>query len=343
MNASTLPRHSHLSHSEDVVSVLEARGLLDPARHEEAAGVLDAMSAGESPRAATLRRVLAEVAGYVGVAFVLAAVAVFVAPRWMDMALATRLGLLLGTAVLLVAAGLAVGITGEGLRSLRTAGGSLRRRLASVLLTGAAAATAAAGMVYLSDWAEQGPISREAYTPMGGGLTLAVLAALGYVVAPTLIGQAAVAVGLVTGSTAAWEALGEPTAARISVTVMVLGVAWLVMAEAGLWREQLPARLFGAALTAVGAQILLPDHASWSYVLTAAVGVAGFVLYAVLRAWPYLALGVVAVTLAVPEALLDWTTGSLGTALALLAAGVTLLVSSLVGLRLRRQDPAHLA
>ena len=43
---------------------------------------------------------------------------------------------------------------------------------------GAAVAFAAAVMVAVADWAEQGPSSREAYTPMGGGLTLAVLAAL---------------------------------------------------------------------------------------------------------------------------------------------------------------------
>ncbi|HEX6485476.1 MAG TPA: hypothetical protein VF012_02095, partial [Nocardioidaceae bacterium] len=52
---------------------------------------------------------------------------------------------------------------------------------------------------------------------------------------------------------------------------------------------------------------------------------------------PYLAVGVVGVTLAVPEALLDWTEGSLGTAGVLLVAGVTLLGASLLGLRLRKE------
>ena len=54
---------------------------------------------------------------------------------------------------------------------------------------------------------------------------------------------------------------------------------------------------------------------------------------------------VAAITLVVPEALLDWTDGSLGTAGMLLATGVTLLVASLLGLRLRQEvgtPPSHL-
>ena len=62
-----------------------------------------------------------------------------------------------------------------------------------------------------------------------------------------------------------------------------------------------------------------------------------FWLYVVTRAWPYLATGVIAVTVAVPEALYDWVEGSLGAAGVLLATGVTLLLSSLAGLRLRHE------
>jgi hypothetical protein len=53
--------------------------------------------------------------------------------------------------------------------------------------------------------------------------------------------------------------------------------------------------------------------------------------------WPYLAVGVIGVTLAVPEALLDWTEGSVGAAGVLLVSGATLLAASLLGLRLRRE------
>ena len=49
-----------------------------------------------------------------------------------------------------------------------------------------------------------------------------------------------------------------------------------------------------------------------------------------------LAAGVVATTLVVPEALYDWTGGSLPAAGSLLIAGLTLLAASAIGLRLRR-------
>ena len=54
-------------------------------------------------------------------------------------------------------------------------------------------------------------------------------------------------------------------------------------------------------------------------------------------AWPYLAGAVVAVTLVVPEAVSDWTDGSLGAVGGVLVAGVTLLVASFAGYRIRAE------
>ena len=68
--------------------------------------------------------------------------------------------------------------------------------------------------------------------------------------------------------------------------------------------------------------------------IAAVVAAVGFAVYIVRRAWPYLLAGVAGLTLAVPEALLDWTEGSLGTAGVRLVAGVTLLGASWLGLRL---------
>jgi hypothetical protein len=47
--------------------------------------------------------------------------------------------------------------------------------------------------------------------------------------------------------------------------------------------------------------------------------------------------GVLAMTLVVPEALHDWTDGSVSAAGSLLVAGLTLLAASAIGLRLRRE------
>jgi MFS family permease len=337
MSAAPVPKHRR--HTDEVVLALESRGLLDPARHEEAAGVVDQVEGGHARPTASLRRVLAEVAGYVGAAFVVAAVGAFFAPRWDDLARGVRLGLLVGAAVLLATAGVALGVTGGGLASLRTTSRALHRRLASVLFTGAAVAGAAAMIVFLLDWVGEDEATQGSYIGMGGALTLLVLSAVGYAIAPTLLGQGAIAIGAGYAVPFTWESLSSPNGLRIGLTYLAIGMVWLALAELRVWRELLPAQLIGSAFLLGGAQVLVVDYRWLSYTLTLLVGVAGFVLYVYRHAWPYLALGVIAFTLAVPEALLDLTEGSLGTALALLGAGVTLLVASLVGLQLRRDQP----
>jgi hypothetical protein len=112
----------------------------------------------------------------------------------------------------------------------------------------------------------------------------------------------------------------------------------MLLAERRVWREQLPAQVVGGVMALFGSQLLMGLDQPWpAYLLTLLVAALGFTMYVVRRAWPYLAVGVVGVTVAVPEALLDWTSGSLGTAGVLLVAGVTLLGASLLGLRLRKE------
>jgi hypothetical protein len=128
------------------------------------------------------------------------------------------------------------------------------------------------------------------------------------------------------------------------LVVLALGLLWLALAETGVWREVGSGRVLAAVLAVLGAQLPVFGDYSWvGYVATAAVGAAAFGGYVVRPAWPYLAAGVVALTLAVPEALTDWTGGSLGPAGILLATGVTLLVAALLGLRLRHEvsGPPH--
>jgi hypothetical protein len=79
------------------------------------------------------------------------------------------------------------------------------------------------------------------------------------------------------------------------------------------------------------------DFDELGYALTAAVAVVGFVGYLSTRSWSVLAVAVLATTLVVPEALHDWTNGSVPAAGSLLIAGLTLLGASAIGLRLRRE------
>jgi len=68
--------------------------------------------------------------------------------------------------------------------------------------------------------------------------------------------------------------------------------------------------------------------------------VVAMAVYLARQAWPYLALGVLGVTIVVPEALSDWTGGSLGVVGGVLVTGVTLLLASFAGYRLRSETAA---
>jgi len=67
--------------------------------------------------------------------------------------------------------------------------------------------------------------------------------------------------------------------------------------------------------------------------------VGGFATFVRLREWPYLAVGVIGLTLAATEAAVDFFDGS-GAAIGLLVAGSVLLITSLIAMRLRRGTEA---
>ncbi|GGB71125.1 hypothetical protein N798_06820 [Knoellia flava TL1] len=348
MRTQTAPRPTVPVPASDparAVTALEDAGLVSPDRHDEALALLGtvlASDAGTQPTA-TLRRRLGEVATYVGVAFVLAAVAVFLAPRWLDLGWVTRVAMIAGAGLVLALAGWGVARPVGGFAALRAGGHESRLRLVSVLLTGAAGAGAAAAGVAVLEQVQRSGTEMEHGTRVGlaGFGTLVVLAAAAYVLAPTLVAHAALVVGV--GYTVPFlsQELGLHSGRPIGFGFLAAGVVWLVLAERDRWREGLAARLVGVGFLFAGAQAQLASDTRWvGYVLTFAVGVAAFLLHLTRRAWPYLVLGVAGVTVAVPEALIDWTEGTLGTAVALLGAGLALLLSGLLALRLRRDEPS---
>lgn len=340
-----------------VVSALVERGIVPPSRQAEAFCVVDQtlaegahsalahpipshgsqshpLRSGDEPSAAPLRRRFSELAGYVGGSLVVAAGALFVANEWESLTLGLRVGLLLLTAVILAAAGAAITVSAGGRRILRSGSRPVQRRLAGVLLSGAAVAVAAAVGVAVED-----AVDNTFWQPgLATGLALLILAVAGYAVAPSLLGQLTAVTGACLSLGFALEALDWTGSVTVGMTFLALGVGWAAVAERGVWREVTGARIIGCALALIGAQVPLGSQVEWvAYVLTGLVAAVGFALYVVRRAWPYLAAGVIGVTLAVPEALLDLTNESLGTAGVLLVAGATLLGASLVGLRLRQE------
>lgn len=271
---------------------------------------------------------LAEIAGYAGGALLLGAVALFLTSGWQDLSDSARVAILTGTAVLLIVAG---GLIARGAGSVRDLGrdhDSARRRLVSVLWTfGAAAAAGAAGLAY------------DGHELVAAGSVGLAVVAVGYALVPGAVGQLGAwlaCIGLVCGLIGD---IGEvPNTTAYALLLVALGALWAGLAMTRVLGEEEPGLALGAGLALFAAQlpVFAGEVSGLGYGLTALVAVAGFAGYLSTRSWSVLGAGVLATTLVVPEALYDWTDGSVPAAGSLLVAGLTLLGASAIGLRLRR-------
>ena len=281
---------------------------------------------------APLRRRVAEIAGYVGAALVLGAVGLFFAQQWASLSHGARVTILAVAAVVLAAAGLGLLARLPGTR--QQAVGFVQGRLAAVLLGAAPVSAAFAAGVAVGVGPAGGAGAFVAFA-----VTLLVTGQLGYFAVPSSVGQLVVAVGAVVLVPSALELAGVSSAVVTGLALVAVGILGLLLAELGLWRPAVTARVIGCVIAFAGAQVPVAGsgHPWVGYVATALLAAGAFGTYVVRRAWPYLVVGVVATTVAVPEALTDWTGGSLGAAGALLVAGVALLGASLAGLRLRKE------
>jgi hypothetical protein len=130
----------------------------------------------------------------------------------------------------------------------------------------------------------------------------------------------------------------HPSPLGAGLSMIALGLAWTVVVVLRLVPSRQLGVAVGTGLALVGAQ--LPTGAdstvAWAYVLTFALAVGCFLGYRFLRSVVLLVAGVVGVTVAVPEAVNDWTGGAVGGAAVLVLAGSVLIVASGLGLRMRR-------
>jgi hypothetical protein len=272
---------------------------------------------------------LAEIAGYAGGALLLGAAALFLDGGWRDLSDTSRAVILTGTAVLLIVAGGLVALGEGSVRAVGRRHDSARRRLVSVLWTFAASSAAgAAGLVV---------DGHELVAASAVGL---VVVGAGYAFVPSAVGQFAAwlaCIGLVSGLV---DEIGDgPGVTSYGVALVALGALWTGLALTQVLREREPGLALGAGLALFAAQlpVFSDEHSGLGYALTAAVAAAGFAGYLSTRSWAVLAAGVLATTFVVPEALHDWTNGSVSAAGSLLAAGLTLLGASAAGLWLRRE------
>lgn len=271
-------------------------------------------------------RGLAELAGYVGGGFTLAASLRFVGQAWDAVDRPARVALLGAVTLILLAVAAAIGGgTPAALRALVGQPAAVRRRLVATLLAVAAAtAGVCAGAAAMH------------HAALAGGAAALIVAAAGYTLVRTPVGLLAtwLAGAVLTG--AITDTAGLESLRAYAVAYVAYGTVWAVAALRGWIREQSLGLAAAAAVALVGAQLPIGDAPSWGYLLTSAVALACLAGYLVRRSWVLIAAGVVGVTLVVPEAVFDWTDGAFGGAGILLVAGLSLLTASMLGLRLHR-------
>lgn len=328
--------------AERVVEALIGARLVDPSAREVSLAVVSDALAG-SPTAPeddvpprSLPQ-LVEVVAYLGGALVLAAGALFLFQQWGELGFAPRVALLAVATVVLLVAGVLTARVPAGGPDLRDRAQDVRRRLAGSLLTFAGLATAFLVGHVVDRVTTNTP---EVYWPAVAGAVAGVMVgAIGYRIAPSALGLVGTIGGAVIATTTLVDAVDRYEGDTAGVALFLLGAVWLGLAEMGWFRESTIARALGVSVTLVGAQVPVIDGTnSWlGYALTAVVAVGGIALYLRRTDWPYLAAAVIAVTLVVPEAVSDWSNGSLGAVGGVLVAGVTLLAASFAGYRIREE------
>ena len=315
-----------------LTTALSDAGILRPGAEDGARDVIRAALIGTptGPARRTGGSRMAEVAGYLGAALVAGALAVLFADQWGHLSTTAQVAILLAVAA---AAGFAAWkLVPRGHRP------SSLVRLASALSVVAAGASAgAAGVVVDASGGDA------AWAMLAAGSVGALVAAAGWLWAPTLLGQIATFAGAATTTTSAVALIDPDQWAWYPAAVLVTAAAWLVANEMRRLAETTAVRVLALATVLVSVQAAgYAMDVRWApYVLTLAAAVVAFLLYAgPARGWPYVAFAVAGVLLAVPEGLFDLTDSHVGAAFALAASGALVLAAATFALRPRRQG-AH--
>ena len=293
---------------------------------EQAAAVRARLESVAEPGREAASRWLVETAGYLGGALMFAGAGLLVGVSWDQLSRPGRVALLGAATVLLAGAGALIAGGRRGLRTMAAGPSTVRRRVLSVLwalATGTGALTAA---VAVTD-----------HQVLVGGAVGLLLAALAYLLLPSVpVLLAAVGFSALTGGAAADELFAD-TSLAIGLALTAVGAAWAVLGLLGVIRHRVAAVAAGAATALLGAQLPIGQHPGWAYLLTLLVAAGCLAAYALDRSVLLLALGVVATTVVVSESIADWTSGAVGGAIVVLAAGAVLVIGSLLALRLHRR------
>jgi hypothetical protein len=269
------------------------------------------------------KSVLAEIAGYLGGAFVVIAVTIVTARQWEAFTELQR-GILFGAlAIALFALALFIGTST-----------AVKSRLAGLLFGLSAASTT--GTLAIID------PNRDA--PTIAFLAGTAIALLGYYFVQTFVGHV-VLFGyiFVTGIMALSDLMpdGAGMAIYVGSYFLVLGGAWTFFTYRN-YVDRLLGYIFGGGTLFIATQVLFIDAEHWlAYLSMIAVAGTTAWLYLRVHAWPLVLTAVLTTTVGVGEFVAETLGGSLGSALGLFAAGAALVTSSLLALRNKRENPVE--
>ena len=269
------------------------------------------------------KSVLAEIAGYLGGAFVVIAVTIVTARQWEAFTELQR-GILFGAlAIALFALALFIGTST-----------AVKSRLAGLLFGLSAASTT--GTLAIID------PNRDA--PTIAFLAGTAIALLGYYFVQTFVGHV-VLFGyiFITGIMALSDLMpdGAGMAIYVGSYFLVLGGAWTFFTYRN-YVDRLLGYIFGGGTLFIATQVLFIDAEHWlAYLSMIAVAGTTAWLYLRVHAWPLVLTTVLTTTVGVGEFVAETLGGSLGSALGLFAAGAALVTSSLLALRNKREIPVE--
>lgn len=330
--------------TDEVFAALVADGTLQPQQAEIVQHALEPIL-GHAPAPsrltvrAAIRRHAAEVAGYVGAVFVGLSAVVFLAQSWDDVGRAVRTLLLAGVALLVGVAGALVARSRS--TQLSAESNDARRRVAGTLLTACAAVTSLTMWAVLQQPGGDIEPRQLVLIPLAG----LVVAVVGYAMAPTALGQLAALVALLGTVFMTGPLFDLDSLTLAGLAFLMVGTGWFALVYRGVVQEAALGYALAGLVAVLGAQMAgtlsgdpgLPLRLL-SYLLTSAVAAALLVGYATVTAWPLLATGVLAASIAVIQMLGEWFGDTLGVPGMLFASGLILLAASIIGLRVGRHD-----
>jgi hypothetical protein len=285
---------------------------------DQAAAIREAEAATEVRRAPLVAQAL----GYLGGSLALVAAVVAVAGFWDELDDLAKVGIGAAATLVFCVAGLWT----------RTVDEPAIRRLTSFLWFLAAGSLAFAVALAGIEWTE----ATSERTMLVASLATLLLAAALWRLHPAALQQVAVVSALAVATIGSLLQLEHPPDRYFGLVLWGLGVAWILLARAGLTPPRWTGFALGSAIVLTGSQIFsFGEMRTWGLALglvTAVLLIAASVLMA---EGILLGFGAAGVFLFVPQAMFAFLGEALGAALALFSAGIVLVVAGLVLARLR--------